>query len=136
MLNLKKLLTKILQTITRTSATCTIASGWQNYSSGTANNPIVIKQGNVVHFSWVCKPTATTTLNTTLVKVCTIPSGYRPIRVVNTVCQGSGTSFFYMAIDIDGSVYIARYRDIGGANGTYYQGMTSYWYPLSATWVI
>lgn len=115
------------------SAECAIASGWENYSSG--DNPMVYKSGGVVFFSWACKPTAATTLNTTQVPVCTIPEGFRPPDQVYLLCQGSGTSFFYVSINTSGVVQVSRLRDIDSASGTWIQATTSMWFPISASWV-
>lgn len=134
MLNLKKVIRNILQTIERKNTTCTISSGWENYSSG--SNPIVIKQGNVVHFHWTCKPTADTTLNATDVTVCTIPEGYRPVRELTFLCQGTTTSVFLMRVKANGTVTVGRLRENANANGAYTTGTSSMWFPLCATWVI
>lgn len=134
MLNLKKLLIKILQNMTTETETCDIASGWESYTTG--QDPYVMKQGKVVHFNWACKPTATITLNANPVQCCTIPEGFRPKRTVYELAQGSGTSMFLITIYPGGGVMIARLRDIGNANGVYTQGTTGHWFPLNLTWVV
>ena len=134
MLNLKKLLTKILQTIRRKNATCTISSGWTGYSN--TSSPIVIKQGNVVYFQWVCKPTRNTTLNASEVTVCTIPEGYRPVREITRLCQGTNTSIFLMRVRTDGVITVSRLRENTTSNSTYITATSVMWFPLCATWVI
>lgn len=120
--------------MTRETATCEIATGWENYSSG--DNPQVIRQGSVVHFSWACKPSANVTLNTNQVTVCTIPEGFRPSDMVQFISQGSGTTFFYVSINQQGLVRVSRLRDVGNNNGVFTEGTPSMWFPISATWVM
>ena len=116
-------------------AECIIASGWTNYSDGI--NPIVVKSGNVCTFSWVCKPTsAINPLNDTWRLVCTIPQGYRPLKDLFFIAQGSGTSFFLFSIGSTGEVKVSRLRDVGNANGAYTNAETWMWFPLNATYVI
>lgn len=134
MLNLKKVIRNVLRTIARTATTATIASGWTGYSSGVT--PLIVKQGNVVHFQWVCKPTSDVTLNTTGVPVCTIPEGYRPTRQITQLCQGSNTSVFLVSVEAGGSVNISRLRENANANGAYTTGTSSMWFPICLTWVI
>ena len=120
--------------MTRQTGTCTVASGWQNYTSG--ENPLLIKQGNVVHFNWACKPTGNVTLNTNQVTVCTIPEGFRPSDTISRLCQGSGSSLFLLTIQTGGAVTISRLRDMASGNSSWTQGTSSMWFPLCETWVM
>lgn len=120
--------------MSRQTGTCTIASGWENYTSG--ENPLLIKQGNVVHFNWACKPTGTVTLNTNQVTVCTIPEGFRPSDTISRLCQGSGSSLFLLTIQTGGAVTISRLRDMASGNSSWTQGTSSMWFPLCETWVM
>lgn len=118
--------------ISRATAQCTIASGWDNYNSN--NPPTVTKSGGVVTFSWACKPTSDTVLATAQVPVCTIPVGFRPNSQVYILCQGSGTSIFYASVNTSGVVQVSRLRDLMGTG--YINGTPSMWFPISATWVM
>ena len=131
-LNIKELFKKL---VVRQEVTCTIASGWTNYTTGLY--PVVNRVGGVAEFYWTCKPTtAINPLNTTEHIVCTIPEGYRPIRNLYHVMQGSGTSIFHVTIKADGTVAVSRLRDMANSNGAYTNATTSMWFPICATYII
>lgn len=114
------------------TAECTIASGWQDYSSGV--NPVVRRQGKAVSISWTCKPTQSVMLNETRQTVCTIPEGFRPSSPVYMLMQGSSTRIFDVVIQTSGLVQIGRLRNM---NSTSYENATSsMWFPISASWII
>lgn len=116
-------------------ATCTIASGFTDYTSG--EDPVVRRVNGVCTFRWACKPTtAINPLNATVHTVCTIPAGYRPAQNMYYVGQGSGTAIFHFTINTDGTVTISRLRDMANANGAYTNATTSLWFPICATYVI
>ncbi len=118
------------------SGTPTISSGWELYDS---SNPLVLRrQGRTVYFRGVLKPTATTTLNSTAVQIASIPAGFRPSELVYQLCQGSGTSMWFLQINSSGVVYASRFRDVGNANGSYTQAQTTTynWFPFSVSWII
>lgn len=107
-----------------------LASGWADYSTGTT--PTVRRYGKVVDLSGVLKNTTTVTLNTTGVKVFTIPSGYRPSQDVFVLCQGSNAAEWLLQVKTNGEVYFARYSD-----GTTFASMESgKWLPFHATWIM
>ena len=114
----------------------TYESGWEDYQTG--STPVVRRQGRVVYMRGIVKPTATTTLGTTSVKIGTIPTGYRPSELVYQLCQGSGTSIYFLQINSSGEVFIGRLRDVANSNGTYTDGTTSAysWFPFSVSWII
>lgn len=114
----------------------TYESGWEDYQ--TDSTPIVRRQGRVVYMRGIVKPTATTTLGTTSVKIGTIPTGYRPSELVYQLCQGSGTSIYFLQINSSGEVFIGRLRDVANSNGTYTDGTTTAysWFPFSVSWII
>lgn len=114
-------------------AECTRASGWTDYNSG--SGPVVYRCGQVCTFQWVTKSTSSVQLTDSLKTVCTIPAGFRPLRQYHAVCQGSGTSFFYMVIDTGGSVLIGRLRDVANTNSQWSTATTSWWLPMSATYI-
>ena len=114
----------------------TYESGWEDYQTGSI--PIVRRQGRVVYMRGIVKPTATITLGTTSVKIGTIPTGYRPSELVYQLCQGSGTSLYFLQINSSGEVFIGRLRDVANSNGTYTDGTTTAysWFPFSVSWII
>lgn len=117
-------------------ADCTRASGWTDYASG--YGPVVYKRGGVCTFHWEAKPTASSvTIGGTPVTICTVPSGYRPIRTTYTICQGSGTSIYVLQINSNGAVTVQRLRENANANNVYTNGGSgSYqWFPMYMTYV-
>lgn len=114
------------------TASCTIASGWANYTS--EQGPLCRKQGNVVTFLWQCKPTSSKTIDTTRTTVCTIPAEYRPPRMVSTLQQGTGTRVFEMSVQTNGEVQVARLRNMNSTS--YDTADSSFWFPLYATWIV
>ena len=114
----------------------TYESGWEDYQTG--STPVVRRQGRVVYMRGIVKPTATTTLGTTSVQIGTIPTGYRPSELVYQLCQGSGTSIYFLQINSSGEVFIGRLRDVANSNGTYTDGTTTAysWFPFSVSWII
>lgn len=117
-------------------AECTRASGWVDYTSG--YGPVVYRRGGVCTFHWEAKPTASSVaINGTPVTICTVPSGYRPIRTTYTICQGSSTSIYVLQINSNGAVTIQRLRENANANGVYTNGGASgySWFPMYMTYV-
>lgn len=117
-------------------ADCTRASGWTDYASG--YGPVVYKRGGVCTFHWEAKPTASSvTIGGTPVTICTVPSGYRPIRTTYAICQGSGTSIYVLQINSNGAVTVQRLRENANANNVYTNGGSgSYsWFPMYMTYV-
>ncbi len=114
-------------------AECTIASGYTNYASGVT--PKVYRNGNICMFKWAMKVTTSYVMNDALKTICTIPAGYRPKDEVHLLCQGSGTMFFYAHIATDGSVQVARLRDVGNGNSSWSTASTSMWFPITATYI-
>lgn len=71
--------------------------------------------GSLVTINGAVKPTSTVASGGTLL-IGTLPSGFRPPRDANTLCQGSSGSQWLLAIYPDGTVYCERYRN--GASNT------------------
>lgn len=91
---------------------CIVDSAWQDYSS--EDKPLLIKQGNVVNFSYRFKPKAAINLgNTTGQAVCTIPSGFRPSRQLGLIIQGPSAIFLLALINQEGVIKVARARTPG-----------------------
>ena len=114
---------------TDVSTISSLSSGWAEYGSGTL--PVVRRYGKVVSLTGAIKNTAAVTLNTTHVKVFTIPSGYRPSQDILVLCQGSGNNEYVMQIKTNGEVYFGRY----GTSSNVQAGAGS-WFPFHACWVM
>ena len=106
-----------------------LSSGWAEYGNGTL--PVVRRYGKVVSLTGAIKNTAAITLNTTHVKVFTIPSGYRPSQDALILCQGSGNNEYVMQIKTSGEVFFGRY----GTSSNVQAGAGS-WFPFHACWVM
>ena len=107
-----------------------LTSGWSDYSTGTT--PTVRRYGKVVDLSGVLKNTSAVTLNTTGIKVFTIPSGYRPSQDVFALCQGSNAAEWLLQVKTSGEVYFARYSD----TTSFASIDTGKWFPFHVTWII
>ena len=116
---------------TDTSTISSYSSGWTYYGTASANAPTVRRYGKVVSLSGALTNTSAVTLNTTHVKVFTIPSGYRPSQDVLVLCQGSGANEFLLQIKTSGEVYIGRYGTSSFASVS-----ADSWFPFHATWVM
>ena len=111
------------------STITSLSSGWSDYSTGTS--PVVRRYGKVVSLTGALKNTTAVTLNTSHVKVFTIPSGYRPSQDILVLCQGSGNNEYVMQIKTSGEVYFGRY----GTSSNVEAGSGS-WFPFHACWVM
>lgn len=114
---------------TDVSTISSLSSGWVEYGTGTM--PVVRRYGKVVSLTGALKNSAAVTLNTTHVKVFTIPSGYRPSQDILVLCQGSGNNEYVMQIKTNGEVYFGRY----GTSSNVQAGAGS-WFPFHACWVM
>lgn len=108
-----------------------ISSGWTYYGTASANTPTVRRYGKVVSLTGALTNTGAVTLNTTHVKVFTIPSGYRPSQDIIVLCQGSGANEFCLQIKTDGSVYIGRY-----GTSSFSSVAAEQWFPFHVSWVM
>lgn len=135
MLDIKTLAAKILSALATQTATCTKASGWENYNNG--EDPTVKRKAGVCEFAWETKPsTALSPLGGTWSTICTLPAGYRPERTVLTLHQGSGTLFYASRILPSGAVQLGRLRDVGNSNTQYSNAATNFWFPLHMTFFV
>lgn len=114
---------------TDVSTITSLSSGWEDYGTGTS--PVVRRYGKVVSLTGALKNTAAVTLNTSHVKVFTIPSGYRPSQDILILCQGSGNNEYVMQIKTDGGVYFGRYGTSSNV-----QANAGSWFPFHACWVM
>lgn len=87
--------------------------------------------GSLVTINGAVKPTASVASGGTLL-IGTLPSGFRPPRDANTLCQGSGGSQWLLAIYSDGTVYCERYRN-GSSNTSI---PTSAWLTFTFTFAL
>lgn len=116
---------------TETAAITSYSSGWNYYGSAAGNTPTVRRYGKVVSLTGAMTNTEAVTLNTTHVKVFTIPSGYRPSQDVLVLCQGSNYNEFVLQIKSNGEVFIGRYGTSANA-----QAGAGTWFPFHACWVM
>ena len=113
------------------SSISSYSSGWTYYGTASANTPTVRRYGKVVSLTGALTNTSAVTLNTTHVKVFTIPSGYRPSQDVIVLCQGSGANEFVLQIKTDGGVYIGRY-----GTSSFSSIAAGQWFPFHVSWVM
>ena len=104
-------------------------SGWSYYSSDYP--PRIYKYGKVVTFTGAFTNTASKTVDSSDVKIMTLPEAYRPSQKMFAYCQGSTYNHWVMTVDTDGSVYIRRYGTTSN------QSMSANrWLPFTITYVI
>lgn len=113
------------------SSISSYSSGWTYYGTASANTPTVRRYGKVVSLTGALTNTSAVTLNTTHVKVFTIPSGYRPSQDIIILCQGSGANEFVLQIKTDGGVYIGRY-----GTSSFSSIAAGQWFPFHVSWVM
>lgn len=130
MLNLKKLLTMLLTTTSANPSS--YESNWEAYGSDQV--PTFTKVGRVVMFTGAFKPKAAVTIGTTVVKVATIPVGYRPTKTILVRCQGSNLMTFTGRFQANGSVTVERLTT--PTSGSYQTAQAGYWFPITATWIL
>lgn len=111
----------------------TLSSKFTAYQAG--SEPRYRRIGKVVHLEGVIKPTASIALTTTDVELFTLPEGYRPDMQIIQLNQGSGTSFWMLRVKIDGTVTVARARDVGNGSGVYTTAPNSFWMPFNLSYV-
>ena len=89
------------------------------------------RYGKVVSLTGALTNTTSVTINTTHIKVFTIPSGYRPTQDVLILCQGSGANEFVLQIKSNGDVMIGRY-----GTSSFQAIAADQWFPFHACWVM
>ena len=95
--------------------------------------PVVKRCLNMVFLTGECKPTQALTFSSVSDEyvMFTLPSGYRPLKTVYGVMQGSGTREWLMSITESGDVIISRYR-----YGTSYENLaTTSFLPFTITFM-
>lgn len=109
--------------------TLTLTSDFENYNT---SNPVTYrKEGATVFLTGIVSPAAAFTGSTDKITIGTLPSGYRPRRQQNLLCQGSGLAKWLLTVETNGVVACSRYHD----NSGYAQATTSSWMPFSATFM-
>ena len=116
---------------TEKTTVTTLSSGWSNYNSNSANAPQLRRYGKVVSLTGTLTNTAAVTINTSHIKVFSIPSGYRPSQDVLVLCQGSGANEFVFQVKTNGDVYIGRY-----GTTSFTEVAAGAWFPFHACWVM
>lgn len=105
------------------------SSGWAIYASGTT--PTVRRYGKVVDLSGTLKNTSEVTLNTSHIKIFTIPSGYRPSQEIAVVCQGSNANKFVIQVKTNGEVCFGRY-----GVSSFTEISSGAWFPFHVTYIM
>ena len=138
MLNVKKMLTKILDFLTVETIELSVESDFDLFDTSSNDSKIILKRtGFICEVSGQVKPKSTITGSTTTFKICTIPSGYRPARTVQKIQQGTGNAEWLGAVrGSDGAVNFSRYRDTATASGTFKNCDTNQWLPFHFIWIV
>lgn len=103
------------------------------YGNNSNHLPRYRKDGRVVEINGQLTFTKTITYSTTGIDMFTLPEGYRPARTIHTLCQGSGTGVWFLSVDSNGTVQLARYRY--GDNETTTAGVNT-WLPFQLTFLV
>ena len=137
MLNVKKMLTMILDFLTVETIELSVASDFNLFDTSNDSKIFLKRTGSVCEVSGQVKPKSTITGSSTAYKICTIPAGYRPARTVQKVQQGSGNAEWLGAVrGSDGAVNFSRYRDTANASGAFKNCDTSQWLPFHFIWIV
>lgn len=103
------------------------------YGNNSNHLPRYRKDGRVVEINGQLTFAKTITYSTTGIDMFTLPEGYRPARTIHTLCQGSGTGVWFLSVDSNGTVQLARYRY--GDNETTTAGVNT-WLPFQLTFLV
>lgn len=87
--------------------------------------------GTLVTITGAVKPKAQVSAGGTLT-IATLPTGFRPPRYVNCLCQGSGGAQWLLGVNADGTVDCSRYRN-GSTNTSI---PTSAWLTFTFTFAL
>lgn len=137
MLNVKKLLTNLLEFLTVEIIELSVTSDFNLYDTSNDSKIILKRTGFICEVSGQVKPKSTITGSSTSVRICTIPSGYRPARTVQKIQQGSGNAEWLGAVrGSDGAVNFSRYRDTANASGAFKNCDTNQWLPFHFIWIV
>ena len=137
MLSIKKLLTKILEFLTVETIELSVTSDFDLYDTSNDSKIIMKRTGFICEVSGQVKPKSAITGSSTTIKICTIPSGYRPARTVQKVQLCSGNAEWLGAVrGSDGAVIFSRYRDTANASGAFKNCDTNQWLPFHLIWIV
>lgn len=133
--NLSSSIATINSNIAQSTGTITYQENWGAYvDQSTDQTPVLKKFGNVVNFHGAFAFSGTEfTSGTTYVPICTLPVGFRPPTMINSINQGNGTDIWLMRITAGGVVNVARYR---GEDGAYKNINSSSWLAFDTTWIV
>lgn len=137
LLNVKKMLTKLLEFLTVETIELSVTSDFNLFDTSTDSKIFLKRTGFICEVSGQVKPKNTITGSSTATKICTIPSGYRPARTVQKIQQGSGNAEWLGAVrGSDGAVNFSRYRDTANASGAFKNCDTNQWLPFHFIWIV
>ena len=100
----------------------TLTSDFKPYNNNTDNTPKYIKVGRMVEVLGEVSPNKTFDKNSEYT-MFTLPSGYRPMYEIQTLCQGTGANKWLLTTSTDGKFKFARY------------GTTEYAVPSTSVWL-
>ena len=111
--------------------TASLKSTFTSYNNKSENLPRYRKVGKTVEIQGVITPNSDLIENTEYT-IFNLPTGYRPSRDINKLCQGTTTRIWLLSIYTNGDVSLSRYRE-GGSWVPPYQGN---WFPFHETFLI
>lgn len=90
----------------------TLEISFAMYGESEADNKVRYrKDGRIVEVRGIIQPAVDIAGSTTVHKIFTLPSGYRPSSPIYIVCQGSGNCSWLLRITSGGEVGFSRYRN-------------------------
>ena len=111
--------------------TATLSSSFVPYGNYAADTPKYRKIGNIVEIEGIVSPSSEISDSSVPTTVFTLPSGYRPTRTRNAVCQGSWSNKFLLRVEVTGDVQISRY-----GTTSFDPIPTTAWLPFNMTFFI
>ncbi|UDM75061.1 collagen-like protein [Vagococcus fluvialis] len=91
----------------------TASQGFEAYSLSGNNQPVASRQGRYVELTGAMKNIVDLAQAATA-RIGTLPVGYRPMKEINRIVQGTGASIFLLTVKPNGDVFLERYRDHTG----------------------
>lgn len=79
------------------------------YKENNSNKPIYKKAGNIVSVFGAVSPAAEIKGSITKVVICTLPTGFRPVKQIVKLCQGTGKNFWTCTVGTNGEISFSRY---------------------------
>lgn len=106
-------------------------SPFANHSDDTANRPAYRKYGKVVQIRGTATVSSQIPADTTTRTMFTLPSGYRPARGLQILCQGTNYNKWLLGVGANGIVTHSRYGGTSGATTN-----VGNWLPFSVTFLV